>query len=46
MVSWVARDVISEKHEVCGCSIRWWDEELRKMVTDRRACHKGVMERN
>ena len=38
--------MIGEKRIVCGCSVRWWDEELREMVIDRRACHKQVMEGN
>ena len=44
----VARDVIGKKRIVCadGRSVRWWDEELREMVIDRRACHKRVMEGN
>ena len=46
IVSRVAREVICKKHIVCGHSVRWWDEELREMVIDRRACHKRVMERN
>ena len=40
VVSRVVRDVIGKKRIVCGCSVRWWDEELREMMTDRRACHK------
>ena len=31
---------------MCGRSVRWWEEELREIVTDRRACHKRVMEGN
>ena len=46
VVSRIARDVIGEKRIVCGCSVRLWDEELREMVIDRRACHKRVMEGN
>ena len=42
----VARDVIGKKRIVCGRSVRWWDEELREMVIDRRSCHKRVMEGN
>ena len=31
---------------MCGRSVRWW-EELREIVTDRRACHtERVMEGN
>ena len=42
----LSRDVIGEKHKVCGYSVGWWDEELREMVNDRCACHKWVLERN
>ena len=42
VVSRVARDVFGKKRIVCGRSVRWWDEELREMVTDRCACHKQV----
>ena len=45
-VSRVARDVIGKKRIVCGRSVRWWDEELREMVIDRRACHKRVKKGN
>ena len=24
---------------MCGCSVRWWDEELRELVIGRHACH-------
>ena len=33
-----SRDVIGKKCIVCGHSVRWWDEKLREMVIDRRAC--------
>ena len=33
-VSRVARDVIGEKRIVCGWFVKWWDQELREMVTD------------
>ena len=38
--------MIGEKRIACGHSVRWWDEELREIVIDRRACHKRVMEGN
>ena len=31
---------------MCSRSVRWWDEELREIVIDRRACHKQVIEGN
>ena len=42
----VAREVIGEKHIVCGCFVRGWDEELREMVIGRYACLKQVLEGN
>ena len=27
-----------------GRSVSWWDDKLRDMVRERRACHKRVLE--
>ena len=32
------------KRIVCGRSVSWWDNKLRGMVRERRACHKRVLE--
>ena len=40
VISRVARDVTGKKRIVRGRSVRWWDEELREIVTDRCACYK------
>ena len=44
VVNRVARKIVGRKRIVCGCSVSWWDSELRGMVRERRACHKRVLE--
>ena len=44
VVNRVARRIIDRKRIVCGRSVSWWDDELRGMVRERRACHKRVLE--
>ena len=44
VVNRVAREIVGRKRIVCGRSVSWWDDELRGMVRERRACHKRVLE--
>ena len=44
VVNRVAREIVGRKRIVCGCSVSWWDDELRGMVRERCACHKRVLE--
>ena len=44
VVNRVARRIVDRKRIVCGRSVSWWDDELRGMVGERRACHKRVLE--
>ena len=46
VVNRVARKIVGRKKIVCGRSVSWWDDELRGMVRERRACHKRVLEGN
>ena len=38
MVDKAASIALGRKLIICGRSVRWWDEELRQLVKDRRAC--------
>ena len=33
-----ASKALRPKLIICGRSVNWWDEELRKLVKDRRTC--------
>ena len=44
VVNRVAREIVGRKRIVCGRYVSWWDDKLRGMVRERRACHKRVLE--
>ena len=38
VVDKAASIALGHKLIICGRSVRWWDEELRQLVKDHRAC--------
>ena len=36
IVNRVARDTVGEKVIVCGRSVRWWDDEIKAKIEQRR----------
>ena len=43
VVNRVARKIVDRKRIVCGRSVSWWDDELRGMVRERRACQRECL---
>ena len=41
IVNRVARDTVGEKVIVCGRSVRWWDDEIKAKIEQRRQLYKG-----
>ena len=41
IVNSVARDTVGEKVIVCGRSVRWWDDEIKAKIEQRRQLYKG-----
>ena len=38
VVDKAASIALDHKLVICGRSVKWWDDELRQLVKDRRAC--------
>ena len=39
----VARDTVGEKVIVCGRSVRWWDDEIKAKIEQRRQLYKRMV---
>ena len=39
----VARVTVGEKVIVCGRSVRWWDDEIRAKIEQRRQLYKRMV---
>ena len=43
IVNRVARDTVGEKVIVCGRSVRWWDDEIKAKIEQRRQLYKRMV---
>ena len=43
IVNRVARDTVGEKVIVCGRSVRWWDDEIKAKIEQRRQLYKRIV---
>ena len=44
VVKKVAKVEVGEKVVVCGRAVRWWDDEIKQKIEQRREAYKKILE--